>query len=60
MIENIEKKCSSEKKYYYWFNYDGFKEIILTNPYKLLDSEKMRAEAKGGEQGLGHTNLGER
>ena len=46
VIENNERTSSSEDMYYYWFSYDGTKEIIPMNPYDHLESEHIRRYEK--------------
>ena len=37
VIENNERLCSSESKYYYWLSFDGLKPIISINPVEYLE-----------------------
>ena len=43
-IENNERTYSIENKYYYWFSYNGTKEIISMNPFGHLELEKTRRD----------------
>ena len=45
-IETNKHNFSSEKNSYYWFIYDGLKNIISMNPYDHLQSEQTRIEKK--------------